>query len=136
VHTTSLRAHDFELTVDGEPGTVETLFEGFDEHDRLGVVITADHGAGDPRRRRRADPDGVVYCSRGRALRPNVTVSGSELAESFVTAMLTSGDAPLEAHALRGGLRPPDGLPSRASGDRAARRPRDAGVDQGLRRPG
>ena len=45
VHTTVLRSGEFELTIDGEPASIETLFEGFSEHDRLGIVIAADHGA-------------------------------------------------------------------------------------------
>jgi hypothetical protein len=201
VHTTSLRAHDFELTVDGEAGTIETLFEGFDDRDRLGIVVTSDHGAAgaaalilatvtafydrlrstgeeffaypeyfalhvgrrhgslrkldifpedrelvvstdpeqivgalndhgitrllvpsrvprDPRltpeTRARADArirSALVYSSRGRVLRPNVTVTGSERAEAFVTAMLVSHDADAAAHARRGALRPAGGLP-------------------------
>jgi hypothetical protein len=201
VHTTSLRADDFEVTVNGEPGAIETVFEGFDEHDRLGIVITSAHGAAgaaalilatvtafydrlratgeafvaypeyfalhvgrrhgslrkldifpedrevvvsaDPEEIVRAlneheitrllvpsrvprDPrltpetraaaeerirSALVYSSRGRVLRPNVTVTGSEQAEAFVTAMLISHDADAEAHARRGGLRPAGGLP-------------------------
>ena len=38
-------------------------------------------------------------------LRPNVAVMGSERAESFVTEMLASDGADLDAHAIRGGLR-------------------------------
>ena len=45
VHTTVLGSDEFELTIDGEPAVIETLFEGFSEHDRLGIVIAADHGA-------------------------------------------------------------------------------------------
>ena len=53
----------------------------------------------------------LVYNRRGRVLRPNVTVTGSERAESFVTEMLASGDADLGAHAIRGALRDPDRAP-------------------------
>src|ERR1700760_1190490 len=55
VRTTSLRAHDSELTVDGEPATVETRCEGFDERDRLGG---GDHRRSRGRGRRSADPGG------------------------------------------------------------------------------
>jgi hypothetical protein len=44
-------------------------------------------------------------------LRSNVSVMGSERAESFVTAMLATNDSGLEAHAIRGELRQPEGLP-------------------------
>ena len=201
VHTTVLRSDEFELTIDGEPGGIETLFDGFSEHDRLGIVIAADHGAagaaalilatvtafydrlretgqaffaypdyfalhvGQPRgslrkldvfpdhkelvvpadaeqivralndrgitrllvpgrvpRAPRLEPEtrasaerrirtALVYSRHGRVLRPNVTVTGSERAESFVTAMLASGDADLDAHAIRGALRRPDRPP-------------------------
>jgi hypothetical protein len=45
VHTTGLASDEFELTIDGRAATIETLFPGFSEHDRLGIVIGADHGA-------------------------------------------------------------------------------------------
>jgi hypothetical protein len=201
VHTTVLGSDEFELTIDGEPATIETLFDGFSEHDRLGIVIAADHGAagaatlilatvtafydqlratgqaffaypdyfalhvGQPHgslrkldvypehkevvvpadaetivraindrgitrllvpgrvpRGPRLKPEtrasaerrirtALVYSRRGRVLRPNVAVMGSERAESFVTEMLASGDAGLEAHAMRGALRQPNQLP-------------------------
>jgi hypothetical protein len=53
----------------------------------------------------------LVYSPRGRVLRPNVAVTGSERAESFVTEMLASGNADLGAHAVRGALRQPDRPP-------------------------
>jgi hypothetical protein len=201
VHTTVLGSDEFELTIDGQPAAIETLFEGFSEHDRLGIVIAADHGAagaatlilatvtafydrlratsetffaypdyfalhvGQPHGSLRkldvfpdhkeivvpADAESIVralndrgitrllvpgrvpraprlapetrasaerrirtalvYSRGGRVLRPNVTVTGSERAESFVTAMLVADDADSDAHAIRGGLRTPDGLP-------------------------
>jgi hypothetical protein len=45
MHTTGLRSHDFRIEIAGAPATIEDLFPGFDEHDRLGIVITSDHGA-------------------------------------------------------------------------------------------
>jgi hypothetical protein len=45
VHTTTLRSDAFALTIDGRPAAIPDLFPGFDEHDRLGIVISADHGA-------------------------------------------------------------------------------------------
>jgi hypothetical protein len=45
VHTTVLRSHEFELTVKGRPVTIDGVFPGFDEHDRLGIVLAADHAA-------------------------------------------------------------------------------------------
>ena len=45
MHTTALRSHEFELAINGEPATIETLFDGFDERDRLGIVLAADHAA-------------------------------------------------------------------------------------------
>jgi hypothetical protein len=45
LHTTGLRSHDFRIQITGTPATVDDLFPGFDEHDRLGIVLTADHGA-------------------------------------------------------------------------------------------
>jgi hypothetical protein len=46
MHTsTTLRSEHFEISVDGRPGTIETLFPGFDERDRLGIVIDCDWGA-------------------------------------------------------------------------------------------
>jgi len=201
VHTTALRSDEFELTIDGEPGGIETLFEGFTEDDRVGIVLAALVGAagaaalilatvtafydrlretgeeffaypdyfalhvGQPRgslhkldvfpdhkelvvpadaeqivralndrgitrllvpgrvprdpllkRETRASAQrrirtALVYSRRGRVLRPNVTVTGSERAESFVTGMLASGDADLDAYAIRGALRQPDQPP-------------------------
>jgi hypothetical protein len=34
-----LRSSSFEIRVDGRPARLVDLFEGFGEHDRLGVVI-------------------------------------------------------------------------------------------------
>jgi hypothetical protein len=45
VHTTVLRSEEFALTVDDRPAAIEDLFPGFDEFDRLGIVISADQGA-------------------------------------------------------------------------------------------
>lgn len=45
MHTTGLRSHDFRIDIGGTPAALEDVFPGFDEHDRLGIVITADHGA-------------------------------------------------------------------------------------------
>jgi hypothetical protein len=45
VHTTVLRTDEFALTIDGRPATITDLFPGFDEFDRLGIVIGADQGA-------------------------------------------------------------------------------------------
>lgn len=46
MHTsTELRSEQFDITVDGERGRVETVFPGFDEEDRLGIVIGSDWGA-------------------------------------------------------------------------------------------
>jgi hypothetical protein len=45
VHTTALRSEEFEITVDGRPATIDDVFPGFDEHDRLGIVIHDDLGA-------------------------------------------------------------------------------------------
>ena len=225
VHTTVLGSDEFELTIDGEPAAIETLFEGFSEHDRLGIVIAADHGAagaatlilatvtafydrlratgetffaypdyfalhvGQPHGSLRkldvfpdhkeivvaADAESIVRALNDRAITrlwsrggshtppswsrrpepapnggsarrwstrgagascdPTSRSTGSERAESFVTAMLATNDAGLEAHAIRGGLRQPDGLPrGELPADQAARRARDAGRDQGLSR--
>jgi hypothetical protein len=45
MHTSALRSDEFEITVDGRPATVDDVFPGFDEHDRLGIVIHDDLGA-------------------------------------------------------------------------------------------
>jgi hypothetical protein len=45
MHTTGLRGHDFDIRAGGTPATIDDVFPGFDEDDRLGIVITADHGA-------------------------------------------------------------------------------------------
>jgi hypothetical protein len=45
VHTTVLRSDEFELTVQDRPATIADVFPGFDEHDRLGIVLAADHAA-------------------------------------------------------------------------------------------
>jgi hypothetical protein len=46
VHTSrDLSSADFRITVSGRPATVDAVLPGFDEHDRLGVVITEDWGA-------------------------------------------------------------------------------------------
>jgi hypothetical protein len=40
-----LRSSSFEIRVDGRPARLEDLFEGFGEHDRLGVVMSRPCGA-------------------------------------------------------------------------------------------
>lgn len=45
MHTTALRSEEFQITVDGRPATIDGVFPGFDEHDRLGIVIHDDLGA-------------------------------------------------------------------------------------------
>jgi hypothetical protein len=46
VHSSrELRSSSFEIRVDGRPGRVEDLFEGFGEQDRLGVVMSSPCGA-------------------------------------------------------------------------------------------
>jgi hypothetical protein len=40
-----LRSSDFEIEVGGRPIGIEELFDGFDEHDRLGVVMSRPCGA-------------------------------------------------------------------------------------------
>ncbi len=47
MHTTGLRSQDFRIEIAGAAATLEDLFPGFNEHDRLGIVITSDHGARD-----------------------------------------------------------------------------------------
>jgi hypothetical protein len=45
VHTTALRSQDFEIAVDGRPGTLSDLFPAFAADDRLGIVINEHLGA-------------------------------------------------------------------------------------------
>ena len=45
MHTTALRSDEFAITVDGARASIGDVFPGFDEHDRLGVVIHDDLGA-------------------------------------------------------------------------------------------
>jgi hypothetical protein len=45
MHTTALRSDAFAITVDGSRATIGDVFPGFDEHDRLGIVIHDDLGA-------------------------------------------------------------------------------------------
>jgi len=45
MHTTGLRTHDFEITVDGRTAALDDVFPGFDEQDRLGIVIHDHLGA-------------------------------------------------------------------------------------------
>jgi hypothetical protein len=40
-----LRSSSFEIRVDGRPARLEDLFEGFGEHDRVGVVMSSPCGA-------------------------------------------------------------------------------------------
>jgi hypothetical protein len=45
MHTSEeLRSDNFTITVAGEPAGIETVFPGFTEHDRLGIVIGRDWG--------------------------------------------------------------------------------------------
>lgn len=48
VHTAQrLRSEDFEITIDGAQGSIETLWPGFTEAERLGVIVPSEHaGAG------------------------------------------------------------------------------------------
>ena len=39
MHTTGLRSEEFAITVAGRPARLGDVFPGFDEHDRLGIVI-------------------------------------------------------------------------------------------------
>lgn len=45
MHTTGLRSDEFAITIDGRPAAIDDVFPGFDEHDRLGIVIAHDLGA-------------------------------------------------------------------------------------------
>jgi hypothetical protein len=45
VHTTTLRSDAFTITIAGRTATIDDVFPGFDEHDRLGIVIGDDAGA-------------------------------------------------------------------------------------------
>ncbi len=45
MHTTGLRSEEFQITVAGRPADIGDVFPGFDEHDRLGIVIHDDLGA-------------------------------------------------------------------------------------------
>jgi hypothetical protein len=46
MHTSrALSSGDFEIRADGDPATIEDLLPGFDEHTRLGIVVTRDGGA-------------------------------------------------------------------------------------------
>jgi hypothetical protein len=45
VHTTGLRADESKPEIAGQPASVEAVFDDFDEHDRLGIVIACDDGA-------------------------------------------------------------------------------------------
>ena len=45
MHTTSLRSDEFAINVDGRPATINDVFPGFDEQDRLGIVVADDFGA-------------------------------------------------------------------------------------------
>jgi hypothetical protein len=45
MHTTALRSEEFAITVDGRPASLDDVFPGFDEHDRLGIVVHEDLGA-------------------------------------------------------------------------------------------
>ncbi len=45
MHTTGLRSQEFAITVEGRTATIDDVFPGFDEHDRLGIVIHDHLGA-------------------------------------------------------------------------------------------
>ena len=46
MHTSeALSSADFQITLDGRPATLEDVLPGFDEHDRLGIVIDRNWGA-------------------------------------------------------------------------------------------
>lgn len=45
MHTTTLRSDAFTITIAGRTATIDDVFPGFDEHDRLGIVIGDDAGA-------------------------------------------------------------------------------------------
>lgn len=45
MHTTGLRSEEFQITVDGRPASIQDVFPGFSEHDRLGIVIHERLGA-------------------------------------------------------------------------------------------
>jgi hypothetical protein len=45
MHTTGLRSDAFTMTLAGRPATLDDVFPGYDEHDRLGIVIGDDRGA-------------------------------------------------------------------------------------------
>ncbi|MFZ1995870.1 MAG: hypothetical protein WAU75_17290 [Solirubrobacteraceae bacterium] len=45
MHTTALSSEQFEITIDGRPARIDEMFPGFDEHDRLGIVIHDHLGA-------------------------------------------------------------------------------------------
>jgi hypothetical protein len=45
VHTTGLRSEEFQITVSGRAATLNDVFPGFDQHDRLGIVVHDDLGA-------------------------------------------------------------------------------------------
>jgi hypothetical protein len=46
MHTSrALSSSDFEITVDGRPAALADVLPGFDEHARLGIVVTQDGGA-------------------------------------------------------------------------------------------
>ena len=45
MHTTALRSDAFTITVAGRAGTLADVFPGFDDHDRVGIVVAHDLGA-------------------------------------------------------------------------------------------
>ncbi len=45
MHTSALRSDEFQITVDDRPASIRDVFPGFDEHDRLGIVIHDELGA-------------------------------------------------------------------------------------------
>jgi hypothetical protein len=46
MHTSAqLRSEQFDISIGGRPGTIQSLFPGFDERDRLGIVVDRDWGA-------------------------------------------------------------------------------------------
>jgi hypothetical protein len=45
MHTTALRSDAFTIDVSGRAATIADVFPGFDEHDRVGIVVADDLGA-------------------------------------------------------------------------------------------
>jgi hypothetical protein len=114
MHTSrALSSDDFQIRVDGGQATVEDLLPGFDEHARLGIVVTQaeeilrainDRGvthllvpegatAGPLERdtrhsARRRIRTAIAYSPDGRVENPDVEITAAAPAEQFVIAML------------------------------------------------